>query len=209
MKPQCEVHEDLALAHRRPRPGSVRHRARAAGQHRGRHDRDGQAPQGQAPPRAHGARARRHHGCRHPLVLARSTATPNRVDWQLGFGGDALEKKLTGFGDGWRFDGNEYNINALGHPGFGTLTHFLARTNGYSVAESFLIGTLASGGWELFVEWAEYGSLNDLVTTSPAGIPIGETAYQFFKHYRLGTYAAERGRRQRERRDDGRGVGPR
>ncbi len=118
----------------------------------------------------------------------RDGGEPNRVDWQLGFGGDALEKKLTSFNEGWRFDGNEYNINALGHPGFGTLTHFLARTNGYSVGESFLISTLASGGWEMFVEWAEYGSLNDLAMTSPAGIPLGETAYQVITHYRETSY---------------------
>jgi hypothetical protein len=118
----------------------------------------------------------------------RDGGEPNRVDWQLGFGGDALEKKLTSVNAGWRFDGNEYNINALGHPMFGTMTHFLARTNGYSVAESFLISTVASGGWELFVEWAEYGSLNDLATTSPAGIPIGETAYQVITHARETNY---------------------
>jgi hypothetical protein len=118
----------------------------------------------------------------------RDNGEPNRVDWQLGFGGDALEKKLIGGTDGWRFDGNAYNINALGHPGFGTMTHFLARENGYSVGESFLISTLASGSWEMFIEWAEYGSLNDLAMTSPAGIPLGETAYQFIHHYREANY---------------------
>jgi hypothetical protein len=118
----------------------------------------------------------------------RDGGEPNRVDWQLGFGGDALEKKVTSLHDGWRFDGNEYNINALGHPGFGGLTHFLARTNGYSVAESFLISTLASGGWELFVEWAEYGSLGDLALTSPVGVPLGETAYQIITHPRETNY---------------------
>jgi hypothetical protein len=118
----------------------------------------------------------------------RDGGEPNRVDWQLGFGGDALEKKVTSLHDGWRFDGNEYNINALGHPMFGTMTHFLARTNGYSVAESFLISTVASGGWEMFVEWAEYGSLNDLAMTSPAGIPLGETAYQVITHARETNY---------------------
>ena len=118
----------------------------------------------------------------------RDGGEPNRVDWQLGFGADALKKKLIGFGDGWRFDGNEYNINALGHPGFGTMTHFLARSNGYSVGESFLISTLASGSWEMFVEWAEYGSLNDLAMTSPVGVPVGETAYQFIHHFREADY---------------------
>jgi len=118
----------------------------------------------------------------------RDNGEPNRVDWQLGFGNDAVQKKLIGGGEGWRFDGNAYDINALGHPGFGTLTHFLARENGYSVAESFVISTLASGGWETFIEWAEYGSLNDLAMTSPAGIPLGETAYQFIHHYREADY---------------------
>ncbi len=117
----------------------------------------------------------------------RDNGAPNIVDWQLGFGGDALIKKTTS-SDGWRFDGNAYDINALGHPGFGVLTHFLARENGYSLPEAFAISTLASGGWELFVEWAEYGSLNDLAMTSPVGIPLGETAHQILHHARETTF---------------------
>ena len=107
----------------------------------------------------------------------------NRVDWQLPWGAEALQAKLAST-DGWRFDGNPYDINALGHPGFGTLTHFLARENGYGLGEAFLISTLASGTWEVALEWAEYGSLNDLATTSPAGVPLGETAYQMLHHAR-------------------------
>jgi hypothetical protein len=117
----------------------------------------------------------------------RDNGAPNIVDWQLGFGNDALIKKTTST-DGWRFDGNAYDINALGHPGFGVLTHFLARENGYTMLEAFAISTLASGGWELFVEWAEYGSLNDLAMTSPVGIPLGEAAHQILHHARETTF---------------------
>jgi hypothetical protein len=113
----------------------------------------------------------------------RDNGEPNRVDWQLGFGNDALIEKTTS-PDGWRFDGNSYTLNALGHPGFGVLTHFLARENGYTMVEAFAISTLMSGGWELFVEWAEYGSLNDLAMTSPVGIPLGEAAHQIIHHAR-------------------------
>ncbi len=113
----------------------------------------------------------------------RDGGEPNRVDWQLPWGAEALQAKLAST-DGWRFDGNPYDINALGHPGFGTLTHFLARENGYGLGEAFLISTLASGTWEVALEWAEYGSLNDLATTSPAGVPLGETAYQMLHHAR-------------------------
>src|ERR1041385_2295531 len=46
----------------------------------------------------------------------------NRVDWQLGFKGSALVKKLDG--EGWRMDGNPYTINALCHPMSGSLTYY-------------------------------------------------------------------------------------
>lgn len=105
----------------------------------------------------------------------------NEVDWQLPTDERAIEAKLFSAG-AWRFDGNAYSVNALNHPGFGMLTHLLARENGYGIGEAFLISTLASGTWEVFFEWREYGSLNDLAMTSPAGIPLGETAHQIAHH---------------------------
>jgi hypothetical protein len=111
----------------------------------------------------------------------RDNGKPNEPDWQLKHDMSAVETKLTDAG-GWRFDGNPFDINALGHPGFGAMTHFLARQNHYSMGETFLISTVASGSWEVFLELAEYGSLNDAMSTSTAGIPIGETAYQIVNH---------------------------
>ncbi len=112
----------------------------------------------------------------------RDEGRPNHIDWQLR-GDSALQAKLGSLG-GWRFDGNPYDINALGHPGFGMLTHFLARENGYGIGESFAISTLASGTWEVFLELREYGSLNDMAITSTAGVPLGEAAYQMIEHAR-------------------------
>jgi hypothetical protein len=113
----------------------------------------------------------------------RDNGKPNEVDWQLPHGMAAVEAKLGGTG-AWRFDGNAFDINAIGHPMFGMMTTFLARENGYSLGESFLISTLASGTWETFLELREYGSLNDIAMTSPAGLPLGEAAYQMVHHLR-------------------------
>jgi len=147
-------------------------------------------------------RAKRHHR-RMAIELAgifgvgnrwywRDNGDPNIVDWQLPWGMEAIEAKL-GTGGGWRFDGNEYDINALGHPGFGMLTHLLARENHYGIGEAFAISTLASGTWEVFLEWAEYGSINDMLTTSTAGIPLGEAAHQILHHADETQWAARAG----------------
>src|SRR5258706_3284372 len=85
----------------------------------------------------------------------RDNGKPNEVDWQLPTGARAAGIKLSSFSGGWRFDGNPYDINAIGHPMFGTMTTFLARQNGYTLGESFLISTLASGTLETFLELRE------------------------------------------------------
>jgi len=98
-------------------------------------------------------------------------------DWQLPGNWSALGKKLTG--DGIRYDSNSFVTNAVKHPIlFGASAHVLARENGYSLAESFLISSAISIGWEFVGEWREYASINDLATTSPAGTPVGEAVYQ-------------------------------
>lgn len=117
----------------------------------------------------------------------------NIVDWQLRFKGSALSAKLGFDRDGWRFDGNSFALNAICHPAFGALTYWAARKNNYGVAESFLISTLVSGTWELFTEWAEYGSINDALSTSTTGVPLGEAAYQLMHHWRRARYAVTAG----------------
>jgi len=117
----------------------------------------------------------------------------NAVDWQLGFKGSALANKRSMATDGWRFDGNSYALNALCHPAFGALTFAAARNNNYGMAESFAISTLVSGTWELFTEWAEYGSINDILSTSTTGVPLGEAAYQLAHNWRRARYAVSLG----------------
>jgi hypothetical protein len=117
----------------------------------------------------------------------------NRVDWQLGFKGSALANKLSLSTDGWRFDGNSYALNAICHPAFGALTFAVARNNHYGVGEAFLISTLVSGSWETLTEWAEYGSINDILATSTTGVPLGEAAYQLIHNWRRARYAVTLG----------------
>lgn len=117
----------------------------------------------------------------------------NIPDWQLGFQGDALTKKLSFGSEGWRFDGNSFALNAICHPAFGALTYWSARKNNYGVLESFAISTLISGTWELFTEWAEYGSINDALSTSTTGVPLGEAAYQLMHNWRRARYAVQLG----------------
>lgn len=112
----------------------------------------------------------------------------NVVDWQLGFRGSSLTSKLGMTREGWRFDGNSFGLNAVGHPMFGALTYFEARRLGYGVGSSFLASTAASGAWELFTEWAEYGSINDIVSTSTTGVPIGEAGYQLLRNWKQARY---------------------
>lgn len=117
----------------------------------------------------------------------------NRVDWQLGFERGSLGRKLGFDRDGWRFDGNSFGLNAVGHPMFGALTYFSARKNRYGVLESFAISTLASGAWEMFTEWAEYGSINDALSTSPTGVVLGEAAHQLLRQRSRARYAIHAG----------------
>lgn len=113
----------------------------------------------------------------------RGNGRASAYDWQLPGDWSALGRKLTG--DGIRFDSNGFVTNAVKHPMlFGAGVYGLARENGYSLAESFLISSAVSIGWEFVGEWREYASINDLATTSTAGTPIGEAVYQIGHHLR-------------------------
>jgi len=143
------------------------------------------------------------HGPRHLRMLAEGLAIQtigtawywrntgsgwgesNRVDWQLGFKGSALVSKLEG--TGWRMDGNPYLINSFCHPMSGSLSYYVARSNGYSELQAFGVSSLMSVSWELFTEWAEYGAPNDLLATSPAGVSIGESVYQIRHNWHRAT----------------------
>lgn len=76
------------------------------------------------------------------------------------------------------FDNNSFDINFIWHPMSGAGWHASARANGQSFPMAALYGFLTSAAWELVIEFKERTSVNDLIVTTGAGIPIGEFAYQ-------------------------------
>lgn len=113
----------------------------------------------------------------------RNGADGNADDWDMPLSLDSLGSKLNG--SGWRFDDNGFVTNSVKHAIiFGAPMHTLARLHGYSFLESFAISTGMSFLWEVGGEIREYGSLNDLLSTSTGGLPIGEALYQIIEHPR-------------------------
>jgi hypothetical protein len=111
----------------------------------------------------------------------RDGGSASRDDWALPFNWATVGRKLDG--DGFRYDGDGFDTNALKHPLFGTSVYVLARANGYSRGSSFLYATAISLAWETFGEWREYASINDMLATSTSGTPIGEAVVQIAKHF--------------------------
>ncbi len=85
-------------------------------------------------------------------------------------------------GRAWRMDNNSLAVNFIAHPFAGGLAHSMARANHHGVLTSFAYSSLTSFLWEFVLEFKEKVSVNDLIVTSPTGVPIGE----FF--YKLGLY---------------------
>jgi hypothetical protein len=85
-------------------------------------------------------------------------------------------------GSAWVHDNNSLGVNYLGHPLTGGLSYTFARANHYGVPASFGYSFLTSFLWEFVLEFKEKVSVNDVVVTPGAGLPIGE----FF--YKLGLY---------------------
>jgi len=85
-------------------------------------------------------------------------------------------------GSAWVLDNNSIGVNFLGHPLTGGLSYSFARANHQSVAGSFGYSFLTSFVWEFLIEFKEKVSVNDVIVTPGAGLPIGE----FF--YKLGLY---------------------
>jgi hypothetical protein len=110
----------------------------------------------------------------------------NAGDWDLPMTWGTIGKKLTG--SGWRFDDNGFDTNAFGHPVFGVAAYEIGRENGLGVLGSFAVATLDSGLWETFAEWREYGAINDMLMTSTAGVPLGETLHQLLHHHDRATF---------------------
>jgi hypothetical protein len=81
-------------------------------------------------------------------------------------------------GDAWRLDTNRFGINFVGHPLTGALSYGVARGHDLGPGEAFAFSLGTSLAWELGVEFREKVSLNDVLVTAPAGVPVGEAAYR-------------------------------
>jgi hypothetical protein len=81
-------------------------------------------------------------------------------------------------GDYWRLDNNRFGINFVGHPLTGALSYGLARAHRIGPAGAFGFALGTSLLWELGVEFREKVSINDVVVTAPAAVPIGELGYK-------------------------------
>ena len=83
------------------------------------------------------------------------------------------------------FEDNKIRTNSFpGHPVSGAFYYLIARNNNLSRTESFLWSFAASMINELFIEFTEVASLNDIVVTPVAGATIGEAMYKFGKYFR-------------------------
>jgi len=84
-----------------------------------------------------------------------------------------------------RYDNNPFHVNFAWHAGNGASFHTIGRVNGLSLWESMGAGALTSLAWEYALEYREKVSLNDLLLTTGAGIPLGEFLFD------LGRYVHE------------------
>jgi hypothetical protein len=92
----------------------------------------------------------------------------NVFDWDR----PSLEQRLNG--EAWRFDNNTFALNFLWHPLAGGGLYVLARGNRLSVPVSFLYSLAGSTLWEYVIEFKEKVSINDMLITPIAGLPLGE-----------------------------------
>ena len=106
--------------------------------------------------------------------------TLNSEDWEYSTDWEGFRRKIT---EGIRFDTNSMWLNSPGHPLAGSLYYGYVRSNGYSALESLLMATVASGIWEVAVEYREVISINDMVFTPVAGAAIGEAMYQLATYF--------------------------
>ena len=85
-------------------------------------------------------------------------------------------------GTAWRTDNNALSVNFALHPAGGGVAYAWARAYHHNVYGAAAYGFLSQFIWEFVLEFKEKVSVNDMIVTPTAGIPIGE----FF--HKLGLY---------------------
>lgn len=100
----------------------------------------------------------------------------NARDFDLSFDWASLKSKL--LFESVAFDNNHFATNWATHPIAGYFYYGVARANRLSLLESFLLGAGSSTIWEVFGEWREQASINDLFVTPVSGLAVGEPLFQ-------------------------------
>ncbi len=85
--------------------------------------------------------------------------------------------------EAWRFDNNHFPINFMGHTLSGAAYYAFPRANDHGVLVSTAYSFMTSFVWEFFVEFREKVSVNDLLVTTSAGMPIGEFANKLWRYF--------------------------
>ncbi|MGA7119625.1 MAG: DUF3943 domain-containing protein [Polyangiaceae bacterium] len=83
--------------------------------------------------------------------------------------------------DTFAFDNDQFT-----HPVAGMLTYQFARSNGFGLAASSTVTTVSAVLWKQFGEFQESSFLNSIVTTSFAGVSIGEATSQLASYLDAG-----------------------
>lgn len=102
----------------------------------------------------------------------------NALDWDY----DSWGERLTL--DAFRYDNNAFDVNFVWHPVAGGAYHAFARGNDLGLLGASLWGFAASATWEFLIEFKEKISINDVLVTTGAGIPIGEFFHELGRHLR-------------------------
>lgn len=87
---------------------------------------------------------------------------------------DTIRYSLT---NPWLWDNSRFLKNQIAHPYFGSMYYTAARANNMGFLASSLLTAFGSFTWETCME-AGNNSMNDFITTSLAGIVLGETLFR-------------------------------
>jgi len=102
------------------------------------------------------------------------------ADWDF----PSLKQRLTF--EAWRFDNNPFDINFFWHTFNGLSFHVLSRSNNLSLAQAAGVGLVTSLAWEIGLEFREKVSINDVITTTGAGVAVGEFLHWFGRYINSG-----------------------
>ena len=89
----------------------------------------------------------------------------------------SIRRNLTG---PWYWEDTDgFFVNQIGHPYQGSVYFNAGRVNGFGFYQSFFFSAFGSLTWEVFFE-NHVASINDVFTTVPGSMPMGEMLYRLY-----------------------------